>query len=138
MFDPDKFQCDIRIRDVNNTLRWIDEETLFATDSKFSEIDASSYIEQFLCRIAVDYIKCIELGESYICYDGNTRLNALNDYVNDKFALSELKIFDHLNGLKYSELSRRYQRRITESDLNFFQIRFYTLSTYKQAVIDKA
>jgi hypothetical protein len=43
----------------------------------------------------------------------------------DDFALSGLRIYSELNGLKFSELKIRFQRRIYESDINVAEVRIY-------------
>ncbi len=54
----------------------------------------------------------------WLVIDGLQRLSTINDFVNDKFALTQLDYLDsELSGKKFSELERTHQRNIEEYEV---------------------
>lgn len=142
-FDPDKFRCETRLWSVAQLYKMSLDGELLYTPRKYNIYRASSYIEQCLTRTAVDYIKFYEEQDedykyryNYVTYDGNCRLTLLVSYINGNYKLSELKIFEHVNNCKFQELSKAYQRRILETNINVFYIDKQTSIEYRNQVIN--
>ena len=78
----------------------------------------SRLIESLLLRIPIPvfYVAADE-KEDWAVVDGIQRMKVINDYVTGEFAMSNLEYLVKLNGLKYHELPRAMQRRITETQL---------------------
>ena len=78
----------------------------------------SQLIESLLLRIPIPvfYVSSDKDGDWEVV-DGVQRMTAINEYRNDKFALTRLEYLRHLDGLKHSDLSRALQRRIAETQL---------------------
>lgn len=78
--------------------------------------DASKFVEAvLLSAIPLSAILCKGFSEErFIIPDGIVWFNAIADYMEDKFAL-KAKYLAALDGKKFSEISRMYQRRIEET-----------------------
>lgn len=78
----------------------------------------SRLIESLLLRIPIPvfYVAADE-KDDWAVVDGIQRMTVINDYVTGKFAMGNLEYLVKLNGLKYHELPRAMQRRITETQL---------------------
>lgn len=142
-FDPYKFRCETRLLSVTQIYKmYLDGELLY-TPRKYDIYLASLYIEQFLTRTAVDYIKFYEEQDkddkykyNYVAYNGNCRLTLLISYITGSYKLMGLNIFEHVNGCEFLELSRSYQRRILETNLNIFYIHKQTSTEYHNQIIN--
>lgn len=79
----------------------------------WSERQASRLVESLIiqCPIPVIYLNQ-ERDERFSVIDGNQRLNSLQRFIEDRFALSGLTSYPELSGLKYSQLDERFQRHI--------------------------
>ncbi len=74
-------------------------------------------IESLLLKIPIPvfYVAADE-QENWSVVDGIQRISTIYDYVTDKFPLGQLEYLSQLKGMKHSELSRRMQRRIDETE----------------------
>ena len=104
------------------------------TRLKFSEIDLapdfqrhagiwtrtnkSRLIESLLLRIPIPafYVAADE-SELWSVVDGIQRMSTIDDYVNDRFKLSGIQYLNKFEGLRFRELPRPMQRRISETQL---------------------
>ncbi|MBN2533951.1 MAG: DUF262 domain-containing protein [Spirochaetales bacterium] len=84
----------------------------------------SRLIESILLKIPIPvfYIDARN-EEKWIVIDGLQRLSSIYDYVNGKYDLQELEFLRVLEKKKYSELERKFQRRIEECQLLFYKVR---------------
>lgn len=137
MFDIDKFYCEERQWCTSTFVKMYGDNELYQELPQYLW-KASTYIEQLLLGIAVDYFKLWKNNDIYSVYDGDERLLSVLSYIRDDYELQGLKIRDELNGLKFSQLSRKYQRRITEYNLNIFVIRVGTSQEYRHEIIKAA
>lgn len=81
--------------------------------------DSSKFVEAVLLRaIPLSAILCKGFKEDeFLITDGVIWFNAIADYMEDKFAL-KAKYLTDLDGKKFSEISRMYQRRIEETSVS--------------------
>ena len=77
--------------------------------------DSSKFVEAVLLRaIPLSAILCKGFNdEKYTVTNGVVWFNAIADYMEDKFAL-KAKYLTEFDGKKFSEIGRKYQRRIEE------------------------
>ena len=78
--------------------------------------DSSKFVEAVLLR-AIPLIAILCKGfkeENFAITNGLAWFNAIADYMEDKYAL-KAKYLTDLDGKKFSEISRMYQRRIEET-----------------------
>ena len=123
-YDPEL----IRIRPTNIVVDQV------VTRLKFDEIDLapdfqrhtgiwtrknkSRLIESLLLRIPIPafYVAADE-NEGWSVVDGIQRMSTIDDFVNDRFKLSGIQYLYKFEGLRYSDLPRPMQRRISETQL---------------------
>ena len=76
----------------------------------------SRLIESLLLRIPIPvfYVAADE-DEKWAVVDGVQRLSTIRDYVTGKFPLTRLEYRGELDGLRYDDLPRAMQRRISET-----------------------
>lgn len=81
--------------------------------------DSSKFVEAVLLRaIPLSAILCKGFKEEhFVITNGVVWFNAIADYLEDKFAL-KAKYLTELDGKKFSEISRMYQRRIEETSVS--------------------
>ncbi|MGE5341763.1 MAG: DUF262 domain-containing protein [Candidatus Omnitrophota bacterium] len=85
---------------------------------------SSRLIESVLLSIPIPLFYLAELeNEKKEVVDGQQRLNAFFNFLNNKFKLEKLEILDHLNGKTFEELSPNLQRRFEDYQLTFFLIK---------------
>lgn len=142
-FNPDKFRCETELWSVANLYRMCLDDEISYTIPKLDVYLASYYIQQILTKTAVDYfkfyqqkdLKYAKLFNNYITYKGNYRIASLVSYINNKYSLCNLEIFKHVNNFKFTELSKPYQRRILETNLNIFYICENTSEEYRNELV---
>lgn len=123
-FDPDKIKVTTNPALIDGIIKRID----------FNEIDLapafqrkarlwdhgrkSRLIESLLLRIPlpVFYVAADE-NDRWSVVDGIQRLTTIYDFAKDVFPLSNLEYLAKLNGHKFSDLPRSFQRRIEETSL---------------------
>jgi hypothetical protein len=81
--------------------------------------DKSALVESVLIGLPIPNLYFAEKPTGdWIVVDGLQRITTLKDYMEGKFALSGLTVLDELNGFKFEELSRYFQRKYREYSLN--------------------
>lgn len=96
----------------------------------------SRLIESILIRFPIPafYFDATD-EERWLIVDGLQRLSAIRKFVVDqKLTLHGLEYLTDLNGRKYDELPRTYQRRISESPVTFFLIQPGTPEAVKYSI----
>lgn len=83
----------------------------------------SRLIETLLLDIPVPplYFDVVTKSE-YLIIDGLQRISTIYDFTSDKFSLQDLDFLPELDGKKFSELERNYQRSIEEYELTTFAV----------------
>jgi hypothetical protein len=84
----------------------------------WNDLRKGRLIESLLLRIPLPvFYVAADVKENWSVVDGLQRLTAINDFVNDRYPLSNLEYLSQLNGLLFSQLGRPMQRRIRETEL---------------------
>lgn len=123
-FDPEQ----IKIRTVNISVDYIvgriqhNEIDLAPPFQRMRDIwklgPKSRLIESLLLRIPIPvfYVAADE-DENWLVVDGLQRFSTVYDYMTGKFLLKDLEYLKRIEGKKFSQLNRPYQRRISETQL---------------------
>jgi len=84
----------------------------------------SRLIESILIKIPIPsfYIDARDEAK-WIVVDGLQRLSTIIKYIKDEFALKDLEFLKGIEGKKFSELDRNFQRRIEDFKLTLYLIR---------------
>lgn len=123
-FDPEKIRIQTAPLLVGQLISRIDHEEIdLAPDFQrmagiWRPADKSRLIESLLLRIPIPlfYVAADE-SDTWSVVDGLQRMTTMYDFAKDKFRLRQLEYLTQLNGLLYSSLPRRFQRRIDETPL---------------------
>jgi hypothetical protein len=129
-FDPGQIRVDTRPMTIDLVLKRIkfDEIDLAPEFQRHADIwtdtAKSRLIESILIRIPLPAFYMDATNEDkWLVIDGLQRLSALKKFAIDKtLRLSKLEFLTHLEGKKYDELPRNYQRRIDETLLTVYLI----------------
>ena len=123
-FDPEQ----IKIRTVNISVDYIvgriqhNEIDLAPPFQRMRDIwklgPKSRLIESLLLRIPIPvfYVAADE-DENWLVVDGLQRFSTMYDYMTGKFLLKDLEYLKRIEGKKFDQLNRPYQRRISETQL---------------------
>jgi hypothetical protein len=98
---------DLYIPPYQRQLRWI-------------ERSKSYFIESVLLRIPVPPIFLYEVEGKLEVVDGSQRVRTLFQFINNKFALSDLEKLDILNGMKFENLPPAIQKRFLNTSIRSF------------------
>lgn len=77
--------------------------------------DNCNLIESMILRWPIGHF--VFYGHDY-CINGMSRFNAIKDFIEGKFALTNLKYVETYNGLTFDQLPPWTQRNITEYDID--------------------
>ena len=89
----------------------------------WSSVKQSRLIESLLIKIPIPSLYFDASNDSrWQVIDGLQRLSTINDFVNDRFALTKLEFLHDLEGLKYSQLQPVYQMRIDETEITSYLV----------------
>lgn len=92
----------------------IDLKPKYQRRFRWDEARKSKLIESFLMNVPVPPIFLNEDAYGrYSVIDGKQRLTAISDFLNDRFAVTGLKIFKEINGKRYSELDEEMQSMLS-------------------------
>lgn len=105
---------------------------------KWTTDQQSLLIESLLVHIPLPalYGDCLD-DNTWTIIDGNSRLDAIKNYVDGNYALSGLEFLPHLAGKRYDDLGRPRQRRIMESRITMHQVMPGVPDDVKYAIIDR-
>lgn len=79
----------------------------------------SKLIESILIHLPLPLFYVDSTKEPWCVLDGSLRVITLKEYIiEDKFALKGLPFLPELEGLKFSQLPRHYQRELEETELS--------------------
>lgn len=123
-FDPDKIKVTTNPALIDGIIKRIDFDEIdlapaFQRKARLWDHGRKSrLIESLLLRIPlpVFYVAADE-NDRWSVVDGIQRLTTIYDFAKDVFPLSNLEYLTKLNGHKFSELPRSFQRRIEETSL---------------------
>ncbi len=125
--DPDKLPLNITKRPMplDKLMKRLKHEELLL-DTEFQRKPGlwnngtkSRFMETLLIDVPVPaFYFDGENDEKWLVIDGLQRLSTVNDYLNDKFVLENLDYLGkELEGKRFSELERKYQRKIEEYEV---------------------
>lgn len=123
-FDPDKIKVTTNPALIDGIIKRIDFDEIdlapaFQRKARLWDHGRKSrLIESLLLRIPlpVFYVAADE-NDRWSVVDGIQRLTTIYDFAKNAFPLSNLEYLTKLNGYKFSELPRSFQRRIEETSL---------------------
>lgn len=91
----------------------------YQRDYVMDQKQASKLVESVLIGIPIPTVYlCEELDNTYSIIDGQQRMTSFVKYLKNEFALKGLEELTELNGKKFSELEKNYQRNIKSSTLS--------------------
>ncbi len=114
---------------VDRLVKRYDEKTLnlnpdFQRNEVWKNRQRSRLIESILIKIPIPSFYIDARNESnWIVIDGLQRLSSIIRYIKDEYVLEDLEFLKDLEGKKFSELERTYQRRIEDFKLTLYLIR---------------
>lgn len=114
---------------VDRLVKRYDEKTLnlnpdFQRNEVWKDRQKSRLIESILIKIPIPSFYIDARDESnWIVIDGLQRLSSIIRYIKDEYVLKDLEFLKDLEGKKFSQLERTYQRRIEDFKLTLYLIR---------------
>lgn len=128
-YDPSKIKVDLTPFTVFEVMRKIklgeiDLQPDFQRHIVWDETRQSRLIESILVRIPLPafYLDAVE-DDKWLVVDGLQRLSTLNKFYNrNELRLNNLEFLLELEGKTFTELSRKFQRQIEDTKLNFYII----------------
>ena len=112
MYNPYHFNFSTRSWDVSDLVKHLPVLPL-----TWDITTSSRFIESLLIRMPPDRVWVGRVGGGYELIDGRGRLAVLQNYLNDVFHLEGLEYLIDLEGLRFSQLQRNWQRRLEETSL---------------------
>lgn len=83
---------------------------------------SSRFIESLLIRMPTDKVWVEAVAIGYELIDGRGRVAVLQNYLSDMFHLGGIEYLVDLEGLRFSQLSRSWQRRLQETPIDVVTI----------------
>jgi Protein of unknown function DUF262 len=130
LYDPEKINIATKEPTIEQLLRRINEDALnLAPDFQrhadlWKDENKSRLIESIMIRMPIPAFYIDGSNEDrWLVVDGLQRLSALKQFMLDKtLKLTGLEYLSSLNGKKFDEIDRRYQRRLEETQLTVYII----------------
>ena len=122
IYEPEEFNFSCRLFCVESFIRLFNQNHLILDECRWSTKQCSLFIESILIRIPLDSFYIDRTSEKYKIISGSNRLSAIKLIVLDSYKLERLDFLTELNNLNFQQLSKRYQRRILETNLHFHLI----------------
>ena len=122
IYEPEEFNFSCRLFCVESVIRLFNQKKLILDECKWSTRKCSLFIESILTRIPLDFFYVDHTSEQYKIISGSNRLSAIKLIVLESYKLEGLEFLTELNGLTFQQLSRKYQRRILETNLHLHLI----------------
>jgi len=102
----------------------LDLRPSFQRKDVWNRVKKSKLIESVLRNIPIPAIYLSEKEDSsWEVIDGQQRLRAFFDFLDDKYELSNIPVLSRLSGNRFSTLDTKYQRRIEDYQLHIFIIK---------------
>ena len=117
IYEPEEFNFSCRLFCVESFIRLFNQNHLILDECRWSTKQCSLFIESILIRIPLDSFYIDRTSEKYKIISGSNRLSAIKLILLESYKLEKLEFLTELNGLTFQELSRRFQRRILETNL---------------------
>lgn len=133
-----------RSKNIDKNFSQIQKKNQIILDSEFQREavwkrkQQSELIESVLIGLPIPTMYfCEDRYANLIVVDGRQRLTAFFEFLDDKFALSELKILKKLSGKKFSQLEPVYQSKIEDYQLIIQIIKPTTPDSIKFNIFDR-
>ena len=108
-----------QIHDLITSKRTINVRPEYQRRLRWSRAQKSALIESMLLNIPIPPIYLYENAAArYEVMDGQQRLNAIEEFLEDTLTLGSLKILSRLNGLQYSRCSPRIRRALDRANIS--------------------
>ena len=122
IYEPEEFNFSYTLFCVESVIQLFNQKKLILDECKWSTRKCSLFIESILIRIPLDFFYIDRTSEQYKIISGSNRLSAIKLILLESCKLEGLEFLTELNGLTFQQLSRKYQRRILETNLHFHLI----------------
>lgn len=122
-YKPEDIRIDQKVISLFQIYRWIDQDILdlrpdFQRNFVWDIERKSLLIESLMLKIPIPAFYFDENEEGLkTVIDGMQRLSTVYDFLKDNFELKGLQYLVDCNGLKYSELEKKYRMRIEDTQL---------------------
>jgi len=112
----------IELWSVHDIKRLYDEKRLYVEDFQRDDVwkrpQKSRLIESILRKIPIPSIYLAEdEDDKYVIIDGQQRINAIVQYLNDEYGLDGLTIYEKLKNQRYSNLSNSDKIKISDAKI---------------------
>ena len=98
------------------------EHFIHKDSTTWSQTQKSQYIESIMIRAPLNPIVLHGNPFNHTIIDGLNRISAVIEFVNDNFELCDLRLMHDLEGKKFSDFIRGYQRRLEEMRITIYII----------------
>lgn len=122
VYDPCDFNFIKRYFSIQKIIDFVNNNQLILDESEWSLRKCSLFIESILIRIPLNPLYLDNTNGYYKIISGRNRIFALKLIMIDCYKLEGLEFLTDLNNLTFLNLTRKYQRRILESDLTVYII----------------
>jgi hypothetical protein len=122
----------IHVKDLIENLKWLNTRPEYQRRLRWSENKKSALVESIIMNVPVPPVFLFESELSrYEVMDGQQRISALVDYINNKYALAGLEVWGGLNKKRFSDLPPTIKRALQRA-----RISGVVLSPESSGVID--
>ena len=118
-YDPNDFNFINRKFSIAYVINLIKTNQLIVFECDWSTRKCNLFVESIILRIPLEPFYLDHTNGYYKIINGSNRISALKLIIIDKLRFENFEYLRYLNGSNFDKLSRQYQRRITETDLNF-------------------
>lgn len=144
-FEPAKIRIDSQVTTIDNLIKRMKHDEINLTpdfqrsDNIWTTKARSRLIESLLIRIPIPSFYFDATNEDkWIVIDGLQRLTTLQQFViKNELALKDLEYLTELNGKYYSNLSRKFQRRIEETQVTVVLVKMGTPANVKYNIFKR-
>ncbi len=129
-YDPTKTDIDIREdkQSIYQFMRQLDRKQLIIPEYQRNAVwkpkQKSRFIESIILNFPLPPFYINQRTDGYyLIIDGLQRTTTLHDFINNKFALSDLEALPSLNNLYFQDLTSAYQAKIEDKNLMLYVIK---------------
>lgn len=109
----------IHIKDLIENLRWLNTRPEYQRRLRWSDNKKSALVESIIMNVPVPPVFLFESELSrYEVMDGQQRISALVDFINNEYALSGLEVWTGLNNKRFSDLPPTLKRALQRSKVS--------------------
>jgi hypothetical protein len=124
----------IHVKDLIENLHWLNTRPEYQRRLRWSEKKKSALVESIIMNVPVPPVFLFESELSrYEVMDGQQRISALVDYINNKYPLTGLEVWGGLNSKRFSDLPATIKRALQRA-----RISGVVLSPESSGVVDSS